>query len=228
MSRKLIDGFYWSDFEEQNSGEMTDTGKYKRIVSWAAKARGHNPNAFDALTEWILDDSQWNDEKLTENEQILMQGVIARFKEQNAQLRMYLSDMEPSGAVNAAVYKALDRFDDELSGLVHEGTEEAVARVFADFSAMRERAYGNLLPEQKQVYGYCSVDLFGYINCLKDCECGVQWHCSMPDLLRGSKRVSKWTALNTKKCLPCALSGVKAMIWTIWRYARSFSAFWTI
>lgn len=52
--------------------------------------------------------------------QVLMQGVFARFKEQNAQLRAYLSELEPSGAVNAAAFKSLDRFDDELSGVSHE------------------------------------------------------------------------------------------------------------
>ncbi|SHO46897.1 hypothetical protein [Anaerocolumna xylanovorans] len=82
------------------------------------------------LTEWILDDSQWGDEKLAENEQILMQGVFARFKEQNAQLCAYLKELEPSGVVNAAVFKALERFDDELSrGSADEQLRETVASV---------------------------------------------------------------------------------------------------
>lgn len=141
MSRKLIDEFYWCDIEGQNDDKLTDTEKYKRIVGWAAKARGMNPGAFDALTEWVLDDSLWSDEKLAENEQILMQGVFARFKEQNAQLRTYLSELEPSGVVNTAVFTALDRFDDELSGLTHDKRlQEVVAQVFADFSVMRERS----------------------------------------------------------------------------------------
>lgn len=120
MSRKLIDEFYWNDIEGQRDEKLTDAEKYRRIVSWAAKARGQNPGVFDALTEWVLDDSQWSEEKLAENKQILVQGVFARFKEQNAQLRVYLSELEPSGMVNAAVFKALDRFDDELSGAIHE------------------------------------------------------------------------------------------------------------
>ena len=68
MSRKLIDEFYWSDIEEQNGEKLTDVEKYQRIVSWAGKARGQNPGVFDALTEWVLDDSEWSDDKLTENE----------------------------------------------------------------------------------------------------------------------------------------------------------------
>ena len=90
--------------------------KYQRIVNWGIKARGHNPNVFDALTEWILDDSEWTDDKLVENEQILMQGILARFRHQNAQLRAYLKEIEPSGIVNEAVFNALDRFDDGAVG----------------------------------------------------------------------------------------------------------------
>lgn len=115
------------------------------------------------MTEWVLDDSEWSDEKLAENEQILMQGVFARFKEQNAKLRIYLSELEPSGVVNPAVVKALDRFDDELSGLAHDKRlQEVVAKVFADFSVMRERSI------RKQIAGNITgplgtkgVDYFG-------------------------------------------------------------------
>jgi len=58
----------WSDIEEQKSEKLSDEEKYKRIVSWAGKARGQNPSVFDALTEWVPDDSQWSDEKLAEIE----------------------------------------------------------------------------------------------------------------------------------------------------------------
>lgn len=154
MSHKLIDEFYWSDIEGQKGEKLADAEKYKSIVSWAAKARGQNPGVFDALTEWVLDDSQWSDEKLAENEQILMQGVFARFKEQNAQLRTYLSELEPSGVVNSAVFKALDRFDDELSGLTHDKRlQEVVAQVFdlQTFLSCESSAYGSKLQEIKQV-----------------------------------------------------------------------------
>jgi AraC-like DNA-binding protein len=93
MSRNLIDEFYWNDVYEQTSKDLTEAEKYKRLVSWAGKARGRNPGVFDALTEWILDDSQWSSEKLDDNEQILMQGVFGRFKEQNARLREYLLEL---------------------------------------------------------------------------------------------------------------------------------------
>ena len=201
MSRKLIDEFYWSDIEGQNDEKLTDTEKYKRIVSWAAKARGLNPGVFDALTEWVLDDSQWGDEKLAENEQILMQGVFARFKEQNAQLRTYLSELEPSDVVNEAVFKALDRFDDELSGLVHDKRlQEVVAQVFADFSTMRERSIRDHIAGNKTgPTGTDSVDLFGYINYLKDCDAGVQWALFMPDMVERQQKGFKVDSFEYKK-----------------------------
>ncbi|MDF2514392.1 MAG: hypothetical protein K0S04_4258 [Herbinix sp.] len=185
MSRKLIDDFYWCNIEEQNGEKLTDTEKYKIIVSWAAKARGLNPGVFDALTEWVLDDSGWSDEKLAENEQILMQGVIARFKEQNAQLRTYLSELESSGVVNPAVFQALERFDSELSGVVYDKRlQEVVTKVFSDFSNMRERGMREQIAGNKTgSTGTDSVDLFGYINCLKDCDAGVQWALFMPDMV---------------------------------------------
>ena len=190
MSCKLMDEFYWSDFEGQKGETLTAIEKYKRLVNWAAKARGQNPGVFDALTEWVLDDSQWSDEKLAENEQILMQGVFGRFKEQNAQLRAYLRELEPSGVVNAAVFKALDQFDEELSGAVHDKRlQEVVSRVFDDFSAMRERSIREQIAGNKTgPTGTDRVELFGYINCLKDFDAGVQWALFMPDVVERQQK----------------------------------------
>lgn len=64
MSNKLIDQFHWSDIEKQKGEKLTDVEKYEKIACWAAKARGQNPKVFDALTEWVLDDTQWIEEKL--------------------------------------------------------------------------------------------------------------------------------------------------------------------
>lgn len=201
MSRKLIDEFYWNDIEGLKDEKLTAAEKYKGIVSWAAKARGQNPNVFDALTEWVLDDSQWSDEKLAENEQILMQGVFARFKEQNAQLRAYLSEIEPSGVVNTAVFKALDRFDDELSGRsADERLRETVSSVFADFSAMRERRVREIIAGSPTgQYGTLGVDLFGYINYLKDCDAGVQWALFMPDMVERQQKDFKVDSFEYQK-----------------------------
>ena len=201
MPLKLIDEFCWSDLEGQNSEGLSDAEKYKGIVRWAAKARGVNPRVFDALTAWVLDDSQWSDEKLPENEQTLMQGVFARFKEQNAQLRKYLSELEPSGVVNAAVFKALDRFDDELSGLTHDKRlQEVITQVFADFSTMRDRGIREQIAGNKTgPTGTDSVDLFGYINNLKDCDAGVQWALFMPDMVERQQKGFKVDSFEYKK-----------------------------
>jgi AraC-like DNA-binding protein len=201
MSRNLIDEFYWNDLEGQENEKLTDDEKYKRIVSWASKARGQNPSVFDALTEWVLDDSEWSNEKLAENEQILMQGVLKRFKEQNAQLREYLTKLEPSGVVNAAVFKALDLFDDELSGLAHDKRlREVVARVFADFSTMLDRSIREQIAGNKTgPTGTDSVDIFGYINCLKDCDASVQWALFMPDMARRQQKGFKVDSFEYKK-----------------------------
>ena len=190
MSRKLIDEFYWYDFDGEKDEKLTDPEKYKRIVNWAGKAREQNPNAFDALTDWVLDDSAWSDEKLVENERILMQGIFARFKEQNARLRSYLKALEPSGVVNAAVFKALDRFYDELSGhTADEFLRETVARMFSDFSVMRERAVREQIGGTKTgPHGTYGVDVFGYINVLKDCDAGVQWALFMPDVVENQQK----------------------------------------
>lgn len=66
--------------EAQNGGRLTGSEKYQRIVRWAEKARRQNPDVFDTLTEWILDDSQWCADRLDDNELILMQGVLARLR----------------------------------------------------------------------------------------------------------------------------------------------------
>lgn len=184
MSYKLIDGFHWRDIDEIMEEELTDTVKYKRIMSWAAEARGRNPNVFDALTEWILDDSEWSTDKLAENEQILMQGVLARFREQNERLHSCLSDLDP-GVVNAAVFTALNRFDDELSGMVHDKRlQKAVDRVFSDFSAMAERGIREQIAGNKTgPTGTNHVKIFGYINHLKDCDAAVQWALFMPEVV---------------------------------------------
>lgn len=193
MSARWNREFYWNDTEGQRSGKLSDGEKYARLVDWAANARRHNPGVFDALTEWLLDDSQWQEASLAENEQILLQGVLGRFKEQNTQLRVFLKELEPSGVVNPAVFKALDRFDEELVGTVQDETlQAATSRIFADFSAMRERGVRELIAGDKTgPSGTDSVDRFGYINCLKDSDAGVQWALFMPHMVQQQQKCFK-------------------------------------
>ena len=185
MSNPLIDEFHlldWHDIEGKKDEKRTDAEKYNRIAQWALRARKQNPNVFDALTGWILDDSEWSEEKLAENEQILMYGVFARFREQNARLRACLKKLEPSSLVNQAVFAALDKFDEELAGRTHaEHLRKPVAEIFADFSVMRNRSVRELIAgNQTGPEGVNSVEIFGFINALKECDAGVQWALFMP------------------------------------------------
>ena len=201
IPHKLIDEFCWLDINWQNVENLSASEKYKELIDWAGRARGRNPNAFDALTEWMLDDSQWSEANLAENEKTLMQGCLARFKEQNSRLRAYLTELQPSGVVNEAVIKALDRFDEELSGRpADERLREAVARVFSDFSAMLERGAREQFAGSKTgPEGVNSVDIFGYMNYLKDCDAGVQWALFMPDAVEAQQKGFKVASFEYKK-----------------------------
>lgn len=102
MPFQHIDDFCWNNFDEQKAGSLSDKEKYQRLIDWSLKARGQNPDAFDALTDWILDDSQWTADRLAENEQLLMNGVLMRFRAQNARLRESLRALaEPGGLAGA-------------------------------------------------------------------------------------------------------------------------------
>lgn len=208
MSRKLIDEFYWRDIE-QKSGALTAEEKYQQLIDWARKARGQNPLVFDKLTAWVLDDEQWTDDKLPENEQILMQGVFARFREQNAKLRSHLQALMPSDTVNTVVFDALDRFDDELSGKTHaEALKEVVARVFADFTAMRDKNIRKQFAGGKTgATGTATVDFFGYINLLKDCDAAVQWALFMPQAVKRQQNGFKMESFEYRKMLAMRFIG---------------------
>jgi len=181
---EFVNAFHLVDWVKVGQPEGTPAERYKRLVEWAKQARGQNPGVFDALSGWILDDAEWTPDKLVENEQIFMKGVLARFKEQNMQLRTRLQEPAMSDdVVNEAVFKTLDRFDDELSGVPHdERLRETVAKVFSDFSIMRERSV------REKIAGYAAGSMhtndMGYINYLKDCDAGVQWALFMPEVVK--------------------------------------------
>lgn len=201
MSDKLVKEFAWYNIKELSTDNLAAEEKYKLVTDLAGKARGVNPNVFDSVTEWILDDSQWSEEKLAENKEILMNGIIGGFKEQNVQLRAYLKELEPSGVVNDTVWKALDRFDAELSGNAYDDTlKTVVERIFADFSSMKEHSVRELIAGNKTgAAGTDSVDLFGYINQLKDCDASVQWTLFMPDVVEHQQNGFKVKIFEYKK-----------------------------
>lgn len=190
MKHKFTNAFCWKDMEELRASKLTDQEKYQILVRWAGEARGKNPNAFDDLTDWILEDSLWGDNELSENEQCLMQRVIGRFKEQTAQLRACLEEIKPSGIVNEAVFKAIERFDDELTGKTHAPElKPAVERMFSDFSSMKERKVRRLIAGGRTgAAGTEYVEVMGYINFLKDCDAAIQWALFMPDAIKAQQR----------------------------------------
>ena len=184
LSQELVDKLLlidWSGIDKKLPAKEA----YEQIVQWAREARGQNPDVFSALTEWILDDSEWTEDKLVENEQILMQGVFARFKEQNAQLRAYLKELDASGVVNQPVFKALDAFDDVLSGFPHPDDEDLkgiVAEVFSNFSVMRARSIREKIAGSAN--NTVQMNDRGYINYLKECDISVQWALFMPEVVK--------------------------------------------
>lgn len=210
----LIEEFCWSNMELQNGRELSAAEKYQSIVSWAAKARGQNPGVFDALIEWMLDDSGWSDEDLIENEQILIYGILARFKEQNARLWEFLLQLKPSGVVNEMVFKALSNFDDELSGKVPDKRlQNIVFRMLSDFSIMKERSIREQIAGSKTgPTGTGHADFRGYINYLKDCDAEVQWALFMPDKVRRQQKGLKVESFEYKKMPAVRFIGREAAI----------------
>jgi hypothetical protein len=199
MFKGLMEGFCWNDVTWSDG--MSAPEKYRLITDWAGRARGRNPDAFDRLTEWILDDSQWGEDRLAENRGFLIDEFLGRFKAQNSQLRAWLSELEPSGVVNPAVFPALDNFDEALSGVVHdEQLRAAVALMLNDFSAMGDRKTREIIAGQKTgSTGTDSVDIFGYMNMLKDCDASVQWPLFMPDAVERQQEGFHLASIEYKK-----------------------------
>lgn len=133
----------------------------------------------------MLDDSQWGAASLDANRLLLIEGVLARFKAQNAKLRACLRALEPD-LVNKAVFDTLDRFDRALDGHIHdEQLRLAVSRMFSDFSSMcdpnlRHEIAGGITGSTGTDY----VEHFGYINALKEHDAAVQWSLFMPDTVK--------------------------------------------
>ena len=179
MSQKLTEAFHfidWSEIEKLNSAEE----KYKQIVQWALNARQSNPDAFDNLIGWILDDSEWTKDQLAKNEEILMNGVILRFREQNTKMRTYLRELESSGVVNTPVFNALDQFDKALSGSIEHEVHDIAQKVLNDFSLMTDRSIREIIAG-KNIDGDDSFKNLGWLNFLSGSDSQVQWCLFMPD-----------------------------------------------
>lgn len=183
--KKLTADFCWENGAWQDRS-LTDEEKYRKMGEWALRARGANPLAFDAVSAWLLEDTQWGPEELEKNREALMQGIIGRFREQTARLRADLETLEPKELVNPAVYGALERFADALAGRPPEGQQrEAAELLFSGFARMGERQVREKIAGGRTgAYGTDTVESFGYLNYLKNCDAEVQWTLFMPELVK--------------------------------------------
>ena len=61
--------------------------------------------------------------------------------------------------------------------------------MFNDFSSMNNRRIRELIAGNATgSAGVNSVELYGYINCLKDCDAGVQWTLFMPQFAQRQQK----------------------------------------
>lgn len=207
----ITDRFCWYHGEESHGAAGTPEERYQRIVDWASRARGMNPNAFDEVSAWLQGADGWSHEEMAENGKLLMEGIIGRFSEQTRRLRAELEELAPAGIVNMAVFEALDALEDELARKA-DGDEvrEAANRVLSDFSAIKERRTRELFagsvtgPE-----GTDSVEIFGYINCLEVRDAGVQWALFMPDVVKQQQNGFRMESFEYRKLPALRFIGVE-------------------
>ncbi len=183
MAERMSELFCWRRAEAESGLSASESGE--RMITWSWEARSTNTNVFDRLTAWLLDDAQWSPDRIEEND-----GIVLRFRQQNARLRADLLEIGDSAGGSASVFAALDRFDAELYGRSADpALQENVARVFEDFSAM-------LNPGVRKCIAGCAsgpsgtdtIDFYGYVNMLKDYDAQVQWSLFMPDTVQRQQR----------------------------------------
>ena len=109
------------------------------------------------------------------------------------------------------MFGALDRFDDELTGNTHASElHEIVSRVFQDFSELcNEDIRKNFAGSVTGPTGTDSVDVFGYVNFLKDCDAAIQWTLFMPDLVRQQQDGFEVTCFEYKKMPAIRFIGIE-------------------
>lgn len=201
MTSIFQNDFLWLESIPPDNPSLPAAERYQRLVAWAGKARGRNPNVFDELTGWMLEDGNWAEASLEGNRKVFIDGVVQRFREQNAALRRILRELEPHGVVNAAVFAALDEFDAVLAGdLEDKEVSAAVQRMLMDFSAIREPHVRALVAgQQTGPSGTDGVNVFGFVNILKNGDAQVQWSLFMPDMLKHQQKGFSITQLDYVK-----------------------------
>lgn len=103
--------------------------------------------------------------------------------------------------INPFTFKALDIFDNELSGNTFDAQiRPVINQVFSDFSSMSERSirqyFAGSLTEPS---GADTVEIYGYINFLKHFDASVQWSLFMPELVKMQQNGFKLENFECKK-----------------------------
>ncbi|MCL1909682.1 MAG: hypothetical protein FWG05_01965, partial [Kiritimatiellaeota bacterium] len=182
-------------FVGDKTGErLTGAAAYARIVEWARNFRWErkskydtpvdpdgreifvNGAAFNAMCEWLLDDTQWEHPNEKHQEVFLKQCGLLLFDHYRWQLSTYLKklDAEFPGVVNPPVFAALERIGKAIPG-AHKSDlwlHEAVDPALADFSAMRDRALREKVAD--------------YVRQLSGFDDRLQWTLFMPDSVKHS------------------------------------------
>ncbi|RKJ41337.1 hypothetical protein D7X94_03345 [Acutalibacter sp. 1XD8-33] len=183
MTSERMENFCWFDFSRAEG--HTSEENYQELVDWSREARGKNPNAFDSLKDWVLDDPSWSGGNLVGSWGQLANGLIGRFREQNAGFRRILQEMELPELVNPAVFPALDAFDRTLEGeLPDPQLKEAVRQMLASPAAMESHSLRARIAGGKTgSYGTDAIEVTGYLNFLEDADAAVQWTLFMPGVV---------------------------------------------
>jgi hypothetical protein len=193
--------FYSTDWHEKCCGllivgkktgeRLTGKAAYDRITHWAARFRGYpacvkaegkdifvGQHAFDAMANWLLDDSLWQNPNLDGKEQFLKQCGLLLFGYYRWQLHEYLLKLDAKfpGIVNKPVFAALERIAKAIPGSHTSDLwlHEAVDPALVDFSAMADRAMREKTAQ--------------YVRMLKECDNSVQWTLFMPDFVKNQTK----------------------------------------
>lgn len=193
--------FYSTNWHENCSGllivgektgeRLNGKAAYDRITDWALKFRCYkrsvvaenqdiyiNQHAFDAMIEWLLDDTQWENPNQGGKEQFLKQCGLLLFDHYRYQLYEYLKKLDSDfpNMVNKAVFTAIERIGIAIPG-AHTSDlwlHEAVDPALKNFSAMSERAIREKTAD--------------YVRTLKEYDNSVQWTLFMPDFVKNQTK----------------------------------------
>lgn len=193
--------FYSADWHENCAGllivgektgaRLSGAAAYARITEWALIFRRYGrcveaagqaiyigQHAFDAMTEWLLDDTQWENAEQSGKEQFLKQCGLLLLGYYRSNLYGYLKklDSQYPGVVNPPVFSALSHIIKALPGAQASDLwlHEAVDPALKDFSGMRRRPLRQKVAE--------------YVQRLKDFDNSVQWTLFMPDFVKNQTK----------------------------------------